>query len=113
MPAQKSRLVRAMSEEEILLITGTLPYATSSGQNWTGVEVHRYRGSPQQTKEFKLPQLAIFLPHVEDPVRAQLRVGRRREAGFQEYEQLRHRRIHGKFIHRYSARMAQFLFIDR
>jgi hypothetical protein len=57
-----------MSEEEILVITGTLPYVTSSHQNWVGVEVHRYRfPRPRATKEFKLPQLAIFLPHVNRP----------------------------------------------
>jgi hypothetical protein len=36
MPAHKSRLVRVMSEEQIVGITGTLPYATSIGRNWTG-----------------------------------------------------------------------------
>ena len=44
-PAHQSRLVRVMSEEQIVGITGTLPYATSAGRNWTGVEVHRYRVS--------------------------------------------------------------------
>jgi AraC family transcriptional regulator len=76
MPVPKSRLVRVMSEEEIFGITGTLPFATSMGRNWTGVEVHRYRVSgPSQTREFRLPQLAIFLPHVEDPVRVRQHVG--------------------------------------
>jgi AraC family transcriptional regulator len=66
-----------MSEEQIVDITGTLPYATSIGRNWTGVEVHRYRVSgPSQTKEFTLPQLAIFLPHVDHPVRVRQQVGR-------------------------------------
>src|SRR5262249_26289216 len=70
MPAPKSRLVRVMSEEQIFGITGTLPFATSIGRTWTGVEVHRYRvAGPSDTKEFTLPQLAIFLPHVERPVR--------------------------------------------
>ena len=70
MPAPKSRLVRVMSEEQIFGITGTLPHATSIGRNWTGVELHRYRVSgPSETKEFTLPQLAIFLPHTERPVR--------------------------------------------
>ena len=60
MPAPKSRLVRVMSEEHIFGITGTLPFATSIGRTWTGVEVHRYRVSgPSDTKEFTLPQLAI------------------------------------------------------
>jgi hypothetical protein len=45
MPMHRSRLVRVMSEEQIVGITGTLPYATSVGRNWTGVEVHRYRVS--------------------------------------------------------------------
>jgi AraC family transcriptional regulator len=64
-----------MTEEQIHEITGTLPYATSFGRNWTGVEVHRYRVSPSQTKAFRLPQLAIFLPHVNRPVRVRQQVG--------------------------------------
>ena len=76
MPAHKSRLVRVMSEEQIVGITGTLPYATSIGRNWTGIEVHRYRVSgPSQTKEFRLPQLAIFLPHLDHPCRVRQEVG--------------------------------------
>jgi AraC family transcriptional regulator len=76
MPAHKSRLVRVMSEEQIVDINGTLPYATSIGHHWTGVEVHRYRTcGPLQTKEFRPPQLAIFLPHVDHPVRVRQRVG--------------------------------------
>jgi AraC family transcriptional regulator len=76
MPAHKSRLVRVMSEEQIVGITGTLPYATSIGRNWTGVEVHRYRVSgSSQTKEFRLPQLAIFLPHLDHPCRVRQEVG--------------------------------------
>jgi AraC family transcriptional regulator len=76
MPGHKSRLVRVMSEEQIVGITGTLPYATSVGQNWTGVEVHRYRLSgPSQSNEFRLPQLAIFLPHLDHPVRVRQEVG--------------------------------------
>src|SRR5262249_36775330 len=44
--------------------------------NWAGVEVHRYLVSgPSQTKEFRLPQLAIFLPHVDRPVRVRQEVG--------------------------------------
>jgi AraC family transcriptional regulator len=76
MTAHKSRLVRVMSEEQIVGITGTLPYATSIGRNWTGVEVHRYRVSgPSQTIEFRLPQLAIFLPHLDHPCRVRQEVG--------------------------------------
>jgi AraC family transcriptional regulator len=76
MPVQKSRLVRVMSEDEILGITGALPYVTSLDRNWTGVEVHRYRFSrPRQTEEFKLPQLAIFLPHVDHPFNVRQKVG--------------------------------------
>ena len=76
MPAHKSRFVRVMSEEQIVGITGSLPYATSIAQNWTGVEVHRYRVSgPSQTKEFRLPQLAIFLPHLDRPCRVRQEVG--------------------------------------
>ena len=76
MTAHKSRLVRVMSEEQIVGITGTLPYATSIVRNWIGVEVHRYRVSgPSQTIEFRLPQLAIFLPHVDQPVRVRQEVG--------------------------------------
>jgi AraC family transcriptional regulator len=76
MTAHKSRLVRVMSEEEIVGITGTLPYATSIGRNWTGVEVHRYRVSgPSQTGGFRLPQLAIFLPHLDRPCRVRQEVG--------------------------------------
>src|SRR5262249_47962635 len=75
MPAPKSRLVRVMSEEQIFGITGTLPFATSIGRTWTGVEVHRYRVSgPSDTQQFTLPQLAIFLPHVERPVRVRQQV---------------------------------------
>ena len=76
MPAHKSSLVRVMSEEQIVGITGRLPYGTSIGHHWAGVEVHRYRVSPSQTKEFRLPQLAIFLPHVDRPVRVRQQVGR-------------------------------------
>src|SRR5262245_27563371 len=76
MPAPKSRLVRVMSEEQIFGITGTLPFATSIGRTWTGVEVHQYRVSgPSETKEFRLPQLAIFLPHVKRPVHVRQQVG--------------------------------------
>src|SRR6201981_4016091 len=78
MPAHPSRLVRVMSEEQNVGITGTLPYATSVGRNWTGVEVHRYRVSgPSDTKAFSLPQLAIFLPHLGRPCRVRPRVGDR------------------------------------
>lgn len=76
MRALESRLVRVMSERQILEITGTLPYATSTGLHWPGVEVHRYRVSgPSQTNEFRLPQLAIFLPHNHRPVRVSQQVG--------------------------------------
>ena len=76
MPTQKSRLVRVMPEEEIFGITGTLPYATSIGRDWTGVEIHRYRVSgPSDTKAFRLPQLAIFLPHLDHPCRVRQEVG--------------------------------------
>jgi hypothetical protein len=76
MSPQRSRLVRVMSEEEIVSITGTLPYATSIGRNCIGGEVHRSRISgPSQTKEFRLPQLAIFLPHADHPVRVRHQVG--------------------------------------
>jgi len=76
MPAHQSRLVRVMSEEQIVGITGTLPYATSIGRNWTGVEVHRYRVSgPSDTKAFSLPQLAVFLPHLGRPCRVRQDVG--------------------------------------
>jgi AraC family transcriptional regulator len=65
-----------MSGEQIAEITGTLPYATSLSRNWTGVEVHRYRVSgPSRTTAFKLPQLAIFLPHVDRPVRVRQEIG--------------------------------------
>src|SRR5215813_7366148 len=76
MPAQRSRLVRVMPEEEIHRITGTLPYATSLSRNWTGIEVHRYSlPATSDTKEFKLPQLAIFLPHDKRPKKVRLTVG--------------------------------------
>src|SRR5262249_24503904 len=76
MPAHKSRFVPVMSEEQIVDITGTLPYATSVGHHWTGVEVHRYRVSgPSHTNVFTLPQLAIFLPHVTQPVHVRQQVG--------------------------------------
>src|SRR5262249_21928751 len=76
MPAQRSRLVRVMPEEEIHRITGTLPYATSVSRNWTGIEVHRYAlPATSDTKEFKLPQLAIFLPHIDHPVRVREEIG--------------------------------------
>ena len=76
MPAHQSRLVRVMSEEQIVGITGTLPYATSIGRNWTGVEVHRYRVSgPSDTKAFSLPQLAVFLPRLDQPCRVRQEVG--------------------------------------
>src|SRR5262249_40232169 len=76
MPAQKSRLVRVLPEEEIHRITGTLPYATSLSRNWTGIEVHRYSlPATSDTKEFKLPQLAIFLPHIDHPVRVRQAIG--------------------------------------
>ena len=76
MPAHRSRLVRVMSEEQIVGITGTLPYATSVGRNWTGVEVHRYQVSgPSDTKAFSLPQLAVFLPHLGRPCRVRQEVG--------------------------------------
>src|SRR5215813_7494736 len=76
MPAQRSRLVGVMPEEEIHRITGTLPYATSLSRNWTGIEVHRYSlPATSDTKEFKLPQLAIFLPHDKRPKKVRLTVG--------------------------------------
>ena len=78
MPTHQSRLVRVMSEEQIVGITGTLPYATSIGRNWTGVEVHRYRVSgPSDTRAFSLPQLAVFLPHLGRPCRVRQEVGDR------------------------------------
>jgi hypothetical protein len=76
MPAHQSRLVQVMSEEQIVGITGTLPYATSVARNWTGVEVHRYRVSgPSDTRAFSLPQLAVFLPHLGRPCRVRQEVG--------------------------------------
>src|SRR4029077_8581284 len=78
MPAHRSRLVRVMSEEQIVGTTGTLPYATSVGGNWTGVEAHRYRVSgPSDTKAFSLPQLAIFLPPLGRRCRVRQEVGDR------------------------------------
>src|SRR5215813_7200355 len=83
MPAQRSRLVRVMPEEEIHRITGTLPYATSLSRNWTGIEVHRYSlPATSDTKEFKLPQLAIFLPHDKRPKKVRLTVGEDSEDTF-------------------------------
>jgi AraC-like DNA-binding protein len=52
-----------MPEEQIVGITGTLPYATSIGRNWTGVEVHRYRvPGPSQTidKPLSLDHLTMM-----------------------------------------------------
>ena len=72
MPTQESQLVRVMSEPEILAITGVLPYVTSVARNWIGVEVHRYR-FPRATDfdDFTLPQLTVFLPHVDRPRKVQ------------------------------------------
>src|SRR5262249_22057239 len=76
MLAQRSRLVRVMPEEEIHRITGTLPYATSLSRNWAGIEVHRYRlPATSDTKEFKLPHLAIFIPHHKLLAKVRLMVG--------------------------------------
>lgn len=76
MSVQRSSLVRVMSEEAILTICPALPYLTSFKRNWTGVEVHRYKyAGAIDTKDFKLPQLAIFLPHVNAPCKGRQRIG--------------------------------------
>jgi len=76
MSEQRSSLVRVMSEDAILAICPTLPYLTSFKRNWAGLEVHRYKYAEAiDTKEFKLPQLAIFLPHVNRPCKGRQRIG--------------------------------------
>ncbi len=76
MSAEPSSLVRVMSEEAILRICPVLPYCTSVKLNWAGVEVHRYRFAEAFTsKQFALPQLAIFLPHVSTPYKGWQTVG--------------------------------------
>lgn len=61
-----------MREEEILTIAQALPYRTSCRLNWSGVEVHRYRLQPHEAPEHSYPQLAVFLPHTEHPVRVEV-----------------------------------------
>ena len=72
---QGSQYTRAMSKEEILRITSTLPYRTSCHLNWCGVEVHRYRFTythevPPQ--EHTHSQLVVHIHHNESPVRTEL-----------------------------------------
>ena len=78
MADEKSVLVRVISEEEIRRIVPVLPYRTSCGLNWSGVEVHRYRLPAGETREHSYPQLAVFLSHVDAPHTGELRVGGRR-----------------------------------
>lgn len=66
-----------MSEEQIRRIVPVLPYRTSCGLNWSGVEVHRYRLPGGQTKEHSYPQLAVFLTHGEESQSGELTVGGR------------------------------------
>ncbi|HLG96543.1 MAG TPA: AraC family transcriptional regulator [Bryobacteraceae bacterium] len=66
--------VRVMKEEAILEIANVLPYRTSCRLNWSGVEVHRYRLQPHEAPEHTYPQLTIFLPHTERPVRVEVRL---------------------------------------
>ena len=50
------------------------PYRTSSGLNWSGIEVRRYRLPAGETKEHSYSQLVVFLSHVDRPVNGELRV---------------------------------------
>ncbi len=65
-----------MSEEAILKMVPELPYLTSAKQNWSGVEVHRYRlsGAVAGGREYSFPQLAVFLPHPDKPYRGKLSI---------------------------------------
>jgi AraC family transcriptional regulator len=64
-----------MSEHEVLAIAGGPPDVTSVRRNWIGVEVHRYRfPQPTNTGDFTLPQLTIFLPHVDRPRKVQQKI---------------------------------------
>jgi AraC family transcriptional regulator len=49
-----------------------LPYATSCGFNWSGVEVHRYRLAAGETREHEYPQLSVFMSHTSVPVNGEL-----------------------------------------
>jgi AraC family transcriptional regulator len=69
-----SEPVRVMQEEQILEIAKVLPYRTSCRLNWSGIEVHRYRLQSHEAPEHAYPQLAVFLPHPESPVRVELHV---------------------------------------
>jgi AraC family transcriptional regulator len=64
--------VRALSEETIRNLLATLPYRTSCRLHWPGVEVHRYHVTTVEGPEHSLPQLAVFLPHVDKPFNAEL-----------------------------------------
>ena len=73
----KSQLVKVLSEEQIREIVPVLPYQTSCGLNWSGVEVHRYKLPGGNIKDHSYPQLAIFLTHLAESQPSELTVGGR------------------------------------
>jgi AraC family transcriptional regulator len=75
MPVRNDELVRVMSESEILQIVPTLPYRTSCALNWSGIEVHRYRLTPGDSKEHAFPHLTVFVPHSDAPNNLELTIG--------------------------------------
>ena len=67
-----------MSEDAVLRIVGLQPYRTSSGLNWPGIEVRRYRLPAGETREHSYSQLVVFLSHVDRPFNGELRIAGRK-----------------------------------
>ena len=61
--------------EETLRIFTVHPYLTSRRLHWSGIEAHRYRVPASDTPMHSFPQLAVFMSHVEKPVRSTLYLG--------------------------------------
>jgi AraC family transcriptional regulator len=80
MDNQTSALVRVLPEAEILRIASRLPIQSSCRLNWPGVEVHRYRSQQRAalSPEYCLPQLTVFIPHLEQPAAGEVIAGGKR-----------------------------------
>src|ERR1700691_904077 len=75
MEERAGEMVRLLSEETIQSVLATQPVRTSRRLNWPGVEAHHYRLTNQQSAESSIPYIGVFLPHPDEPYRAEMTIG--------------------------------------
>jgi AraC family transcriptional regulator len=75
MEERAGEMVRILSEETIQSVLATQPVRTSRRLNWPGVEVHHYRLTNPQSAESSIPYIGVFLPHPDQPCRAEMTIG--------------------------------------